>query len=103
MTLRKRLFIYLVFDTLQVENYQSIHVNPFLNDDRILERIYGSIKYFDNQKNLYRPNFDQLNLINQFFIYTLGLNLSHEIMMQEELGIPCEQTLQTIFKTTWFK
>ena len=85
-------------DTLQVENYQSIHVNPFLNDDRILERIYGSIKYFDNQKILYRPNFDQLNLINQFFIYTLGLNLSHEIITQEELGIPCEQTLQTILK-----
>ncbi len=85
-------------DTLQVENYQSIHINPFLNDYRILERIYGSIKYFDSQKNLYHPNFDQLNLINQFFIYTLGLNLSHEIIEQEELGNSCEQTLRKILK-----
>lgn len=85
-------------DTLQVENYQSIHINPFLNDYRILERIYGSIKYFDSQKNLYHPNFDQLNLINQFFIYTLGLNLSHEIIEHEELGNSCEQTLRKILK-----
>lgn len=83
-------------DTLQVENYQSIHVNPFLNDYRILDRIYGSIKYFDSGTNLYHPNFDQLNLMNQFFIYTLGINLSHEIIEQEECGISYEQTLKNI-------
>ena len=85
-------------DTLQIEDYQSIHINPFLNDSRILDRIYGSLKYCDDQHNLYRPNFDQFNLMNQFFIYTLGVNLSYQIVEQEEQGIDYTNTISKFLK-----
>lgn len=85
-------------DTLQIEDYQSIHINPFLNDSRILDRIYGSLKYYDDQHNLYRPNFDQFNLMNQFFIYTLGVNLSYQIVEQEEQGIDYINTISKFLK-----
>ena len=69
-----------------------------MNDSRILDRIYGSLKYCDDQHNLYRPNFDQFNLMNQFFIYTLGVNLSYQIVEQEEQGIDYTNTISKFLK-----
>lgn len=58
-------------DTLQVEDYSSTLINPAFHDPRILDRIYNSIKYYDDEQQLFRPSFDQFNLMNQFLCMRL--------------------------------
>ena len=83
-------------DTLQVEDYSSTLINPAFHDPRILDRIYNSIKYYDDEQQLFRPSFDQFNLMNQFFMYAIGVNLSKELIEREEFGTTMNETMKRL-------